>query len=258
MTAPSVLRLTGIAFRYAPHGAPALHDLSVSFPDAAVTTLLGPNGGGKTTLLHLLVGLLTPQAGTLEFAERQADTLTRPERGRLVGLVPQHEHIPFDISVLDYVLFGRAPHLGLLDLPGDSDEQAARAALATVGITPLGQRPITTLSGGERQLAMIARALAQEPRILLLDEPTSHLDLAHRRAVHDVLRALAQKGVAVIFSTHDPNLAAALADHVVLLRQGSLLAAGAPKDVLTSDHLSATYGIPVEVVTLEGRPVILS
>lgn len=258
MNAMCALRLQRVCFRYGSGQPPVLNDLSVAFPSGAVTGLLGPNGGGKTTLLHILVGLLTPQSGTLEVAGRSASCYTRREWGQLVGLVPQYEHIPFDVSVLDYVLFGRAPHLGPLDQPGARDEAVARAALESAGVLSLAERPVTALSGGERQLAMVARALAQDPRILLLDEPTSHLDPAHRRAVHDVLRQLAERGVAVIFSSHDPNLVASLADQVVLLRQGTLLASGPTAEVLTGERLTATYGIPVEVFAHGGRRVILS
>lgn len=254
----NALSVSGIEFRYAPGAQPVLRDLSLELAQGAVTAILGPNGGGKTTLLHVLLGLLVPQAGTLLVAGRSPSSCSRRELSRLIGLVPQNEHIPFDFTVLDYVLLGRAPYLGTLDQPGEEDLRCAAAALDTAGVGSLRERPVTALSGGERQLAMIARALAQSPRILLLDEPTSHLDLANRRAVHNVLRGLAGGGVTVVFSTHDPNLAASMADHVVLLGRGAVLASGPAESVLTGDLLSTTYGVPVKVAACEGRRVILS
>jgi iron complex transport system ATP-binding protein len=177
---------------------------------------------------------------------------------RLIGLVPQSEYIPFDFSVLEFVLLGRAPYLGPLEMPGEADRHIALEALCAIGLEHLSHRPAPALSGGERQLAMVARALAQKPRILLLDEPTSHLDLSNRDRILNVLRALAHDGVTIIFTTHDPNLVAAMADSVVLMRQGALLSAGPIATTLTAKHLSATYGLPVEVVSLHGRPFIIS
>ena len=258
MNAPSAITLSSIEFRYGPGLPPVLQNLSLEIPAGSVTAILGPNGGGKTTLLHVLLGLLAPQAGSLRIAGRAPASYTRRELSRVIGLVPQNEHIPFDFSVLDYVLLGRAPYLGTLDQPGDEDLRRAQAALETAGVGVLRERPVTALSGGERQLILIARALAQSPRILLLDEPTSHLDLANRRAVHDVLRRLADQDVTVILSTHDPNLAASMADHVVLLRRGVVLAAGSVENVLTAEWLSTTYGIPVQVVPWGAHRVIVS
>ncbi len=258
MNPSPALSLAGIEFRYTPDGQPVLRELSTDVPAGAITAILGPNGGGKTTLLHLLLGLLQPQAGRLLIAGRPPSAYSRRELSRVVGLVPQNEHIPFDFPVLDYVLLGRAPYLGTLDQPGDEYLRCARAALDLAGVAALCDRPVTALSGGERQLVMIARALAQNPRILLLDEPTSHLDLANRRAVHNVLSELAAAGVTVVFSSHDPNLVAAMADHVVLLRHGTVLAAGDAASTLTADLLGATYGIPVQVVVSGAHRMIIA
>lgn len=257
MSGLNAIIVSNVEFRYAPGGMPVLRNLSVEFPSGSVTAILGPNGGGKTTLLHVLLGLLVPEAGEIQIFGRAPASYSRRQLSRVVGLVPQNEHILFDFTVLDYVLLGRAPYLGTLDQPGAEDVQHARAALETAGVDGLRNRPVTATSGGERQLIMIARALAQNPRILLLDEPTSHLDLANRRAVHEVLRKLAGDGVTIIFSSHDPNLAASAADRIVLLRHGAVLAGGVVKSVLTTDLLTATYGIPVRVVECGTDRVIL-
>lgn len=257
MNAPAA-SLLGLEFGYSPDRPLVLRDLSVDIPAGAVAAILGPNGGGKTTLLHILLGLLTPLAGTIRVEGKPPSAYSRRELSQIIGLVPQNEHIPFDFSLLDYVLLGRAPHLGALDQPGPDDLRHALKALETAGLLDLQTRSVTTLSGGERQLAMIARALAQSPRILLLDEPTSHLDLGNRRAVQNVLQKLAVAGVTIVFSTHDPNLVTTMADYVMLLRRGELLAAGSAETVLTEALLSRTYGIPVQVVACGSHRVVLA
>jgi iron complex transport system ATP-binding protein len=209
-------------------------------------------------LLNLVLGLLMPMAGTILLDGMPQCAQPRRPLSHLLGLVPQEELVAFDLSVLEYVLLGRAPYLNLLELPKERDRQIALAALETVGLSALSQRPVPSLSSGERQLAMLARALAQQPRILLLDEPTSHLDLANARRILQVLRGLVADGKTVLFTTHDPNAAGAVADYVVLLREGRLLAAGPTPAVLTSEHLSATYGVPIEVVMWQGRPLVVT
>lgn len=243
-TASPTLRLERIAFGYT-GDVPVLRGLSLAITAGALTAILGPNGGGKTTLLHLLLGWLQPQDGVLLLNDRPLDSFTHRERSRLLGLVPQSEYIPFEFTLLEYVLLGRAPYLGPLEMPSSQDVAEARQAIGRVGLTNLIERPVTRLSGGERQLAMIARALAQHPAVLLLDEPTSHLDLANRRRVRDVLRQLVDDGITVVCTTHDPALAAGMAEAIILMRAGQVVAAGPLETTLTSEKLSATYGLAV-------------
>lgn len=252
-----ILRLERIVFGYT-KAEPVLRDVSLSLTTGALTAILGPNGGGKTTLLHLLLGWLQPQAGALHLNDRPLSAFSHRERSRLIGLVPQSEHIPFEFTLLDYVLLGRAPHLGPLELPGAPDLAAARQAIQRVGLNELISRPLTHMSGGERQLATIARALTQQPAVLLLDEPTSHLDLANRRRVRDVLRQLVSDGITVICTTHDPALAAGMADAIVLMRAGEVVAAGPTETTLTSEKLSATYGLPVRARRVDNDWLITS
>ncbi|MEN6475059.1 MAG: ABC transporter ATP-binding protein [Syntrophaceae bacterium] len=235
---------------------PFMQGLSLGIPAGSICAVLGPNGSGKTTLLLLFLGLLMPKSGSVTVAG--IDTTAGRERlKRYIGLVPQDESIPFALSVFEYVLLGRAPHLGLLQQPGSEDRAVAMAALEQVGIAHLKHRPVTALSGGERQLCMVARVIVQDPRILLMDEPTSHLDLANTRRILAMMRLLKSSGKTVVFSTHDPNAATAVADQVVLLHQGSLMSVGRPKDVLNDHTLSAVYGVPVEVLTVDGRPWVM-
>jgi iron complex transport system ATP-binding protein len=257
MNTPPILSLTDLCFGYVPH-AQVLRGISLDILPGTITAILGPNGAGKTTLLRVILGLLTPQRGTIRLAGKPQKSFSRREMSRLIGLVPQSEYVPFDFSVLEFVLLGRAPYLGPLDMPQESDRAIAREALRAIGLEHLRERVTPSLSGGERQLAMMARALVQQPRLLLLDEPTSHLDLSNRDRVLNVLRAQARAGVTIIFTTHDPNLTATIADYVILMRQGALLAAGPLEATLTAENLTATYGIPVRVTRVDGQLFVVA
>jgi len=258
MSPKGIVSLNRVRFSYNGAGKQAIQDLSLEIPTSAVTAILGPNGSGKTTLLSILLGLLSPQKGTIHIDGKHRDEYSRSEMSQLMGLVPQEEHFPYGFSVQDYVLLGRAPYLGLLERPGELDRQAARDALETVGMKNLADRLIPSLSGGERQLATLARALAQRPRILLMDEPTSHLDLNNKSHIMSMIRVLAETGVSVIITTHDPNAIAMTADYVVLLRQGHIVATGPMATAFNSTNLSVTYGLPVKVAHVEGHPVVLA
>lgn len=258
MNQRGIISLSGLCFSYDGPGHAVLRDLSLEIPEAAVTAILGPNGSGKTTLLLILLGMLSPQEGSILVRGKRQAEYSRREMSRTMGLVPQQEHFPLGFSVLEYVLLGRAPHLGLLDRPDVKDYTAATEAAERVGIADLVDRLVPTLSGGERQLATVARALAQMPDILLMDEPTSHLDLGNKERILAVIRALVAERVTVALTTHNPNDAAAVADNIVLMREGQVVASGPAEDVLTSENLSATFGVPVEVVRVHGRLVVLT
>ncbi len=258
MSAEMLVELADIHFRYPGQRREALQGVGLSLPTGTITALLGPNGAGKTSLLLVILGLLRPQRGQVHLAGRPGSSYTRPEMGRLIGLVPQSEHIPFAISVRDYVLLGRAPYLHPLELPGAADRQAAQEALAAVGAEHLAGRPINALSGGEQQLAMLSRALVQQPRLLLLDEPTAHLDLGNRAHILALMRGLRDRGLTIAFCTHDPQAAALCADRIVLLRGGRVLATGALQETLTGEVLTETYGVPVEVAEFQGHRIIVA
>jgi iron complex transport system ATP-binding protein len=234
-----------------------LKKLSGRIPGGSITALLGPNGSGKTTLLHLLLGLLSRREGDLLVSGKPLGDYSPRDMKRLIGLVPQEESAPFDLSVLEYVLLGRAPHLRLLALPKEEDFEIALHAMERIGITALRDRGLPSLSGGEKQLVMIARVLTQESAILLLDEPTSHLDLANRRRVLEVMKVLRDMGKTIVFSTHDPNAAAGIADHVLMLRDGVILVAAPVREAFTPENLSHTYGVEVEVIEMKNRPMVL-
>jgi iron complex transport system ATP-binding protein len=252
-----MISVSGLSFSYNGARRTILRDMALRIPEGTITAILGPNGSGKTTLLRLLLGVLRPQQGSIQLAGQPQDRYSRREMGKLVGLVPQDEHIPFDFSILEYVLMGRAPYLGTLAIPGEEDYQVAVDALLTTGLADMRARPLPNLSGGERQLAVVARALAQQPRILLMDEPTAHLDLGNKGRLLAIMRDLVAQGVTLVLTTHDPNLAASVAGHAVLVREGQVLDAGSPEVTLTAEKLSATYGVPVQVFQVDGKRIIL-
>lgn len=220
--------------------------LSLSLHAGQVMALLGPNGGGKTTLLKTLLGLLPAQGGTVRLDGRPLVDWSLPERARRVGYVPQGQANGFGYSARQMVLMGRTAHLGLLARPGAHDHSVADQALRRLGIDHLADRSVHRMSGGERQLVLIARALAQEPRAVLLDEPTASLDFGNQGLVMRAIRALAEEGLGVLFTTHDPNQARRCADTALLLREGRVLAAGAVDKVVSAGQLRALYGAEVD------------
>jgi len=256
MTEP-LLTFDHIRFGYTPRGAAVLPDLCLEILPGTVTAILGPNGAGKTTLLHLILGWLKPQSGAIILDGKPLHSYARNELGRRIGLVPQSEMVAFDYTLLDFALFGRTPYLRPLEMPGAEDLAIARKALERVGIGHLTYRPVTGLSGGERQLGLVARALTQQPRLLLLDEPTSHLDLANKARLIQVLKRLNAEGVTVLFTTHEPEVASALATHLILMRDGRVRQVGTLPEVLTAPNLSALYGLPVEVVETNDRRLVI-
>lgn len=256
MTEP-ILTFQEIDFAYPAQNRDVLSGLTLSIQSGSIIAILGPNGAGKTTLLHTALGWLKPRRGQVLLNNQPLQTYNRREMGQWIGLVPQGEHIPFDYSVLDYVLFGRTPYLQPLELPSITDLQIAEQALVQVGMVHLENRSVANLSGGERQMILIARALAQQPRLLLLDEPTSHLDISNKSRLVALLRQLSADGVTCLFTTHEPDVAAAASDHLVLMRNGKILHMGVMADVLTSQNLTETYSTSVEVVEANGRKVVL-
>jgi iron complex transport system ATP-binding protein len=257
MIAAPLLQFEQIQFGYPLTRQPVLRDFHLEIAPGTVTAILGPNGAGKTTLLHLALGWLQPQAGHIRLERQPLGSYSRRALGQWLGLVPQSEHISFEYSLLEFVLLGRAPYLPTLAMPAQADYEIALEALKQVGLADLQNRSILSLSGGERQLVLIARALAQQPRLLLLDEPTSHLDLGNKGRLVHLLRDLQAQGVTILFTTHEPEVAAALATHLVLMQKGQVLKTGTLNEVFTAAELTRLYQLPVSVVDLDGRKVAL-
>lgn len=232
-------------------------NLSLACEAGTVTCLLGPNGIGKTTLFKTLLGLLPAMAGDVLIEGESLDALTRREIAQRISYVPQAHATEFVYTVLDLVLMGRTAYFGAFSAPSKVDHEHAMAALELLGISELARRDVTRISGGQRQLVFIARALAQQTKIVVMDEPTASLDLGNRIRVLDTVQGLAEKGLAVVLSTHEPEQAFAIAHHVAVLGRDSRFVIGKVADVLTSDELSALYGVPVMVErTPSGRHVV--
>ena len=223
--------------------------LDVTLSTGEVLALLGPNGSGKTTLLKTLLGLIPPLDGGVHLGERSLGTYAARERARAIAYVPQSHAPTFAFPVETMVLMGRTAHGNLFSRPSGRDREAAGRALERLGIAHLAPRPYTMISGGERQLVLLARALAQDPKFIVLDEPTASLDFGNQGKLMNEIRALAASGHGVLFTTHDPNHALRAADRAYLLREGARVAVGNVRDILTQPNLEALYRAPVRVLT---------
>jgi len=241
------LMSTALAFAYSAERE-ILQSVSLSVRTSQVTFILGANGSGKTTLLECLSGLRVPLRGSVTVDGRELHELAPRERAQHIGLVPQMHEPIFEFTVEQAVLMGRAPHLGLFERPGESDLQVVRAAIETVGIQHLRHRPYTKISGGERQLVLIARGLAQGARCLLMDEPVAHLDPHHQHDVLSVVRQLANDGFSFAITSHLPNHALLYADWAAFLVDGRADVQGPPSTTITEHSLHAAYEMEFEIV----------
>jgi iron complex transport system ATP-binding protein len=219
--------------------------------------LIGPNGAGKTTLLRA-VARLVPFEGSVELEGRSTGEMHRAELSRLLAVVPQEPSTPPWMTVAEYVLLGRTPHLGPLAKEGSRDRDAAARALERLDLLGFGARRLGTLSGGEKQRVVVARALAQEARIVLLDEPTASLDIGHQQQALELLDVLrAESGLTLVAAMHDLTLAAQYADRMLLLDEGRIVADGGPADVLTESLIARHYGATIEVVSVDDRIAVV-
>jgi iron complex transport system ATP-binding protein len=239
------LRAERLAFGY--RHQPVGRDVDLTVVPGQVLCLLGPNGSGKTTLFKTLLGLLPAQGGRVLLDGTDMDALSRSDIALRIAYVPQAHDAVFPYSVGDMVLMGRTVHRGLFSAPGEADRARARSALADLGIAELAGRDYTRISGGQRQLALIARALAQETPLVVMDEPTASLDFGNQVLVLEQVKRLAATGLGVVFSTHNPDHAFACATHVLVLQDGVTRASGTPGEALTEDLLSSVYGVEVRL-----------
>jgi len=223
-------------------------DVAFSVGPGDVFCLLGPNGTGKSTLLKCVSNVLQGWQGSILFDEREISRMKPSDVAKGIGYVPQNQVSTFPFLVKDIVVMGRAPHLSVFSSPNKKDRTIAYGAMKTVGILSLADRPCTTLSGGEWQLTLIARALAQEPRIMVLDEPTSHLDLGNQVKILRVVKELAETGLAIIMASHFPDHAFLVSSEVAILNRGHIEQKGIPDKVITDENLKDTYGVEVKVL----------
>lgn len=236
----------------------AVSGVTFSAGEGEFVSLLGPNGSGKTTLLRLLSGVLRPRKGSVTLFGADIATMPRRSVARTVAVVPQETTSVFPFTVEEIVLMGRFPHLGPYGFEGERDVEAAREAMRLTDTLQLASRHIEELSGGERQRVIVARALAQEAGVLLLDEPTTFLDIRHQLDVAKLVKDLQhRRNLTVVAASHDLNLAAAVSDRFVLLSGGRVYAQGTADEVLTADVLGRAYGAAVETGRINGRPFVL-
>lgn len=244
-----MLEVSELAFGFP--GRTVGRDVSFSLGAGEAMCVLGPNGGGKTTLFRTVLGLIAAHRGKILVEGRLLASLSRAQIARGIGYVPQGHAAYFAFTVRDFVLMGRSAHLGALSVPRRSDRELVERVLDSLGIGALAERPVTEVSGGERQLALVARALAQEPRLLVLDEPTAGLDFGNQIRVLQKISALAASGISILFSSHDPDHAFLAAQRVLLLGEGRALEIGPPAEVIRADTLERLYGVSVQVLRLE-------
>lgn len=225
-----------------------LENVSFSVNSGELVGLLGPNGSGKTTLLRAISRTLKPKVGTVFLDEADVFSIKSSEVAKKLAVVPQSSSLEFDFTVLDLVLMGRHPHMGRFERESQTDLEIAKEAMLLTGTWHLAEKPINELSGGERQLVMIARALAQKPKVLLLDEPTSHLDISNQIGIMDLLKKICkEKGIAALAVFHDFNLASRYCDSLILLHKGKIFAIGQVEEVLTEENLRKVFNVEVTV-----------
>ena len=253
-----MLSIQGLSVSYSARGV--LQDVSLEVPAGEVLALIGPNGSGKSTLIRAVSGVIPIERGNIHVGGKALAQLSTMERARYLSVVPQARNMPPAFSVYESVLLGRTPYLGWLGRAGEHDHERVRTALKRTQMEELAERMVGELSGGEQQRVLLARALAQDTPVLLLDEPTTHLDVQHRESLVHLVRELAKsKNLAVLMVLHDLNLASLYADRVSLLVNGTIEATGTPAEVLTEATLSRVYNVPVHVIPHPeyGNPLIL-
>ncbi len=253
-----MLRIDGLTVNYGKRRV--LKGVSLNVASGEVLALIGPNGSGKSTLVRAASGVIPIQAGSVTVDGKALSQLSTMERARYLAVVPQARSMPPAFSVYESILLGRTPYLGWLGRAGEKDHERVRYALEHTQMEPFAERMVGELSGGEQQRVLLARALAQDTPVLLLDEPTTHLDLQHREALIHLVRELAKgRNLAVLVVLHDLNMASLYADRVSLLVDGRIQATGTPSEVLTERRLSEVYNVPVHIIPHPeyGNPLIL-
>ena len=243
MTAKVLIRSAGFSYG----NKVVWRDINLRVKQGETICLLGPNGCGKTTLLNCIHGDLTPQSGEIQIDGRDVQKMTIIERARNMGYVFQEHSAQFPYSSLEVVRMGRSPHLGIFQVPSEQDTELAGDIMEEMGIGHLADKRYTMLSGGERQLVLIARTLCQEPEMILFDEPTSHLDFKNQTLILRTISRLAGRGLTIIMTSHFPNHAWLLSSRVAMMGQNGIIAEGPAERVMTEENLSETYGLRVKV-----------
>ena len=256
-----VINLQNVSFKYG--NVNIIREITAHFNPGELVSLVGPNGAGKTTLLKLISGTLKPSSGKIYIYDQLSHNLTNKKRAIWISMVPQNPKLPDEISIPDFVMLGRNPHLGLLQWESKEDFNIARKSMSLTEIDYLSGRKLGEISGGEKQRAMLALAITQQSPIMLLDEPTSNLDISHQRKVMKIIRRIHEEKSgfgATVLAIHDLNIAAQFSDRILLFSNGAIAADGTPKEVLTKNNIESIYGLEVTIITHpeHGTPVIIS
>lgn len=254
----TIVKVDGLRYVY-PSGVKALEDISFDLYEGEILTLLGPNGSGKTTILKCLLRILKPFGAVYIDGERRWDYLNRRELAKFFGYVPQAHYSTFPYKVRDYIAMGRAPYHGILSLPSNVEYIKVEEIAKMLNIEELLERTIAELSGGQLQMVLIARALIQEAKVLLLDEPTAHLDVSNAVKVLETVRKIIKEGIikAAVMTLHDPMLTGLYSDKVALIKDGGIVDYGCPDNVLNPDSLNFIYGVFFDVFKRENRLIVL-
>lgn len=246
-----IISVENIDFSYTKNSRKVLNNVSLSLSEGEIISILGPNGAGKSTLLNCMATLNAPDSGTIKLCGKDSEKMSPKEVASIISYVPQNHTPAFAYSVFNFVLMGRAPKVGIFEKPKEEDFLIVENVLEEVGIASLAEKPYTEISGGERQQATIARALAQEPKAILFDEPTAHLDYGNQLKVLRVIKSLSQKGYSVIITTHNPDHAIMLGGTTAILDKNGSLAVGPSDEIITEDTLREVYGTDLRLVYLE-------
>jgi len=253
-----MLEVKNLRFRHKRSLREVLKGITFGAQKGEITTILGPNGAGKSTLFKCITGLWGPYEGEIRVEGKRVEGLSFDKRAKIFAIVPQDHEPPFPYTVFEVVLMGRASYVGILSTPSKEDYQKAEEALELVGISHLKELPYTKISGGERQLTLIARALAQDAPVLILDEPTSHLDFKNQFQILSKIKEIVkEKNLTSIITLHDPNLASIFSDKVVVIKEGRLVNNGEPREIINEKVLKEVYGIEVEVINHNGFNLVL-
>lgn len=254
-----IYEVKDLTFRYPGYDRKVLDGASLAVNKGEVLCILGPNGAGKTTLLNCMAGILKPSAGEIKLCGRDIRTMTEKEIAALAGYVPQLHTPAFDYRVIDFVMMGLAPRMGMFGRPGLEDEKKCMDVLDSMGLADLAEKSYLDISGGERQQLLIARAIVQEPEVILFDEPTAHLDYGNQHRVLGRIKKMAAEGYSVIITTHNPDHALLLGDKAAVVSRDGTITQGTSSDIVTEVILSEVYGLDIRIRYIEelGRTACL-
>ena len=251
-----MIKIENLCFSY--NGFFEIYNINFELKKGEITTLLGPNGSGKTTLLKCVYGILKPKDGCIYLDGKSLLELSQPELAKNIGCVPQIHNPVFPFKIIDIVVMGRTPYIKMFSSPSKKDYKSAREIISELGISNLAERPYTMISGGEQQLVLMARALMQNPKLLLLDEPAAHLDIKNKVKVLSMVKKVAEKlKIAVLMTIHDPNDAIRFSHNIALMKEGKIIDYGYPDKVINAENLQEIYNMPFIILNQDNHKIVM-